>query len=83
MVKLHIALGEAELEGLAALAEAAGQPRSRLIRQAVGAYLAKQRRQSLQTAMREYAERFAEHSGEFVAETSEHVTARLLRETQW
>lgn len=65
------------------MAHAAGRPRSHLIRQAVGAYLAKERRQSLQTAMREYAERHAKHSGGFVAETGRHVTAQMLRETEW
>lgn len=33
--------------------------------------------------MQSYAERMAPLSGEFVAETEQHVSTRLLRETEW
>jgi hypothetical protein len=33
--------------------------------------------------MRSYAERLGAASGEFVKETDDHVTERLLRETAW
>ena len=34
-------------------------------------------------AMRSYAEQLAGESGQFVQETNDYVTERLLRETQW
>jgi hypothetical protein len=33
--------------------------------------------------MREYAERMAEFSGDFLRETEKHIASRLLRETEW
>jgi hypothetical protein len=36
-----------------------------------------------QEAMRSYAERMAENSADFLRETQDHVTERLLRETEW
>lgn len=34
-------------------------------------------------AMREYANRLGEASGEFAPESEAHITERLLRETEW
>jgi len=83
MRKVHITLSESDLAELGRLAEQAGVPKSQLVREAVGAYVAENRRQALQAAMRRYAEKLSEPSGEFVAETDAHVTQRLLRETKW
>jgi hypothetical protein len=38
---------------------------------------------SASSEMRAYAEKMAPHSREFVAESNEHITERLLRETEW
>ena len=38
---------------------------------------------SIFPAMRSYAERMADVSGQFIEETVPHVTERLLRETEW
>jgi metal-responsive CopG/Arc/MetJ family transcriptional regulator len=83
MVKVHITLSEADLAELDRLARQAGVPKSQLVREAVSAYVAENRRQALQAAMRRHAEKLGDASGEFVAETDTHVTQRLLRETKW
>ena len=83
MVKVHITLSESDVAELERLAGQAGVAKSQLVREAIGAYVAENRRLALQAAMRRYAERLGECSGEFVAETDLHVTQRLLRETKW
>ena len=80
---LHLKLPEPLLAGLEREARYQGLPRAHLLREAVAEYLTRAEAKHIADEMAAYVEEMAPYSGEFVAETDEHVTELLLRETEW
>lgn len=83
LVDIHVTLPRPLAEALTRVARARKTRRAHLLRRAVEDFLAREREAALDEELRQYVERQAARSDEFVRETGAHVGERLLRETRW
>jgi len=83
VVDIHLSLPVSLLRDFDRAASARRLRRAQLLRQVIAEFLAAEERSRTTAEMRAYAEEMADRSSDFVRETDEHTTERLLRETQW
>jgi metal-responsive CopG/Arc/MetJ family transcriptional regulator len=83
MKDLHVNLPDSLAEEADRLASDLGETRNGLVRRALEDLIASERKRKIASEMKEYAESMAEASGEFIRETDDEVSRKILRETRW
>ena len=80
---IHISLPSSLLTGLDRAARERRVTRVHLVRELISDFLRGLEKARVEQEMATYAEEMAPHSQDFVRETDQHTTQRLLRETEW
>ncbi len=83
MKDLHVTLPDSLAEEADRLASDLGETRNGLVRRALEELIASERKRRIAADMKNYAERMAPRSGEFVKETQVAVARKILKETRW
>ena len=83
MKSILVSLPDDLATSLERLASDVGETRNGIIRHALEEFIASARKRRVASEMKEYAEKMAGRSGEFVEETGTAVARKILKETRW
>jgi len=83
MKDLHLVIPDSLAEEVERLASELGETRSGILRRALEEFISSRRSRKLALEMKQYAERMAGYSGEFVKKMNTAISRKILKESQW